>query len=212
MCPILAFARYILAYPEVTHGGKLFMSVNPYQRFSKILQKTLEDSEEIFNVMGIDIDKIGTHSAQKGAATSTSTGSTVSPPMVSICLRAGWSMGPVKDKYIHYEKAGDQYFGRVLPRLNVNSPEFGVSPPYFEFNDTDTIIEEEIKAAIGNLIVGNRRIYPQILHLVKMSYASIYYHHRYLDEKLHGRSRIRQIPLFQQCKDEWKAKVRIRYP
>jgi len=212
LCPILAFARYILAYPEVPHGGKLFMSVNPYQRFSKILQKTLEDSEEISNAMGIDIDTIGTHSARKGAATSASTSSTVSPPMASIYLRAGWSMGPVKEKYIHYEEAGDQYVGRVLAGLNVNSPEFGVSPPYFEFDDTDTIIEEEIKAVIGNLIVGSRSMCPQMLHLVKMSYASIYYHHMYLDDKLHGRSRIRQMPLFQQCKDEWKAKVRIRYP
>ena len=62
MCPILSFARYILAYPEVSsNGGKLFMSTDPYQRFAKILRKTLEDNEEIFNVMGVDIDTIGTH-------------------------------------------------------------------------------------------------------------------------------------------------------
>ena len=29
VCPILSFARYILAYPEVSHGGKLFMSTDP---------------------------------------------------------------------------------------------------------------------------------------------------------------------------------------
>ena len=53
--------------------------------------------------------------------------------MASICLRAGWSMGPVKEKYIHYEKAGDQYVGRVAAGLNVNSTEFAVFCPYFQF-------------------------------------------------------------------------------
>ena len=45
VCTILALARYLRAYPEVTHGGKLFMSSDPYQRFAKILQKTLENNK-----------------------------------------------------------------------------------------------------------------------------------------------------------------------
>ena len=53
--------------------------------------------------------------------------------MAYICLRVGWSMGSVKEKYIHYEKAGDQYVGRVVSGLNVNSADFAVSPPYFNF-------------------------------------------------------------------------------
>ena len=57
-------------------------------------------------------DKIGTHSARKGSC-----GCTVSPPMASICLRAGWRMGSVKDHYLHYEKAGNQHVGRIFTNI-----------------------------------------------------------------------------------------------
>jgi len=40
-------------------------------------------------------------------------------------------MGKVKDKYIKYEAAGDQRVGRTVAGLNVNSIEFGVSPPIY---------------------------------------------------------------------------------
>ena len=87
--PILALARYLLAYPEDSYSGKLFMSSDSYQRFAKILQKTLDDNEELFYTMEMDIDTIATHSARKSAVTCASTDSIVSPPMASICLRAG---------------------------------------------------------------------------------------------------------------------------
>ena len=133
ICSHLALTKYVLGNPTVTRGAKLFESSDPYQRFSKVLRKCLEDNEAAFNDLGVDIDEIGSHSSRKGAATYCSTGSTVSPPMASICLRAGWSIGLVKEKYIHYEKAGDQYVGRVVAGLNVNSTDFAVSPPYFNF-------------------------------------------------------------------------------
>ena len=209
ICPILGLARYVLAYPEVLLGGKLFMSDDPYQIFSKVLRKVLEENEEVFNDMGIDIDTIGSHSARKGAATYCSTGSTVSPPMASICLRAGWSMGPVKEKYIHYEKAGDQYVGRVVCGLNVNSTEFAVSPPYFEFPVADGVLgggeseaERAIKYAINELTIGSARLETQTFLLIMSCYASVCFHYAFIDTNLHDRSRIRQIPLFQQCKDE----------
>ena len=80
VCPVLSLACYLLAYPQVTDGNKLFMSTDPYQRFSKILRSILEDNEAVFTALGVDIDTIGSHSARKGAATYCSTGSTVSPP------------------------------------------------------------------------------------------------------------------------------------
>jgi hypothetical protein len=56
--------------------------------------------------------------------------------MVSICIHAMWSMGHVKEHYLQYEKAGDQYLGRVVYRLDVNSANFAVSPPFLEFDCT----------------------------------------------------------------------------
>ena len=55
--------RYVPVYPQVIHGGKLFMSDDPYQRFSKVLRKVSENDEEVFINMDVDIDKIGSHSA-----------------------------------------------------------------------------------------------------------------------------------------------------
>ena len=39
---------------------------------------------------------------------------TVSLLTATICLRAGWSIGTVKDYYLYYEKAGDQYVGQTV--------------------------------------------------------------------------------------------------
>ena len=40
----------------------------------------------------------------------------VSPPIPSICIRAGWVMGRVKYKYLKRESAGDQYVWEVCIR------------------------------------------------------------------------------------------------
>ena len=48
-------------------------------------------------------------------------------------------MGPVKERYIYYEKAGDQFVGRTVCGFDVTSEEFGVSPCHFNF----TAIEDE---------------------------------------------------------------------
>lgn len=47
-------------------------------------------------------------------------------------------MGNVKDKYIKYEAAADQRVGRTVAGLDVNSVEFGVSPPiYVQLSTSD---------------------------------------------------------------------------
>ena len=39
--------------------------------------------------------------------------------MASICLRANWELGGLKDIYIKYEKAGDQSVGRAVNGLPI---------------------------------------------------------------------------------------------
>ena len=39
--------------------------------------------------------------------------------MASICLCANWTLGVVKDIYIKYEKAGDQFVGRSVTGLPI---------------------------------------------------------------------------------------------
>ena len=160
VCPVLSLGCYIFGNPGVFcytsingeeriqeeerieeeqpargGGGRLFPGSNQYERFMDCLHRIIEKHKEEFAALGIEPGDLGSHSARKGSSSHASAGTTVSPPMVSICLRAMWSMGPVKERYLQYEKAGDQYLGRVVCGLDVNSVKCATSPPYFEFDD-----------------------------------------------------------------------------
>ena len=50
---------------------------------------------------------------------------------MSICLRAGWIIGRVKERYLKYENAGDKLVGQTLTDIPPRSCEFGISPVYF---------------------------------------------------------------------------------
>ncbi|KAF1793909.1 hypothetical protein GQ600_16797 [Phytophthora cactorum] len=114
---------YLASNPTLK-AGKLFPGSNQKSRFCKALGKLLEDitGEKVY----------GTHSIRKGVATYASSGSTGGPSIISVCLRCGWSLGGVQDRYFRYEAAGDQYLGRVVAGLPQNSAQFAVLPPHFE--------------------------------------------------------------------------------
>ena len=46
-------------------------------------------------------------------------------------------MGSIKDRYLHYEKAGDQHIGCTVADISRLSINFAVSPAYFEFDGDD---------------------------------------------------------------------------
>ena len=87
-------------------------------------RKYLEDN-------GIPYDEISTHSYRKGSATYTASGSTAAPPIVAICLRAGWKLGGVLNTYLSLESAADRFVGRVCTLLPQLSKKFCVMPPRF---------------------------------------------------------------------------------
>jgi len=62
-------------------------------------------------------------------------------------------MGPVKERYLQYEKAGDQYLGRVVSGLDVNDVSFTISPPYFESGIEDDV-PEKINTLLKAFTVG----------------------------------------------------------
>lgn len=74
----------------------------------------------------------GTHSVRKGVATFACSGTTGGPSIASACLRVGWYLGGVQDRYIRYESAGDKYLGRVVAGLPLNSADFAALPPHFD--------------------------------------------------------------------------------
>ena len=129
ICPVLALSVYLATVPCGNTNGKLFAGANQYQRFRKFLMDLVKEHSAEIRLMGIDPDDIGVHSIRKGAATYICSGSTCCPSLAAVCNRAGWTMGKVKDTYIQYEAAQDQYVGRVVAGLNVQSHEFAVFPP-----------------------------------------------------------------------------------
>lgn len=87
----------------------------------------------------------GTHSIRKGVATFAGSGSTGGPSIASVCLRVGWALGGVQDRYIRYEAAGDQYLGRVVAGLPLNSPSCAVPPPHLETTRTRRLQHVSVK-------------------------------------------------------------------
>ena len=147
ICPVLALARYLFMYPFTFAGGKnLFEGDDQYNRYSKIFGDVLRaNSDEFSTIHGCSINELGTHSVRKGVAMLVASGCTVSPPIVSLCIRMGWSMGGVKERYLKYAGAGDE---AVCRRANLSDPlsdEFAVSPPYFDFSSIQNEAEQDKK-------------------------------------------------------------------
>ena len=96
----------------MVNNASLFQGSSKYDRYSKKFAKSLLKHEDAVTGMGVKVFDFGTHSCSKGVATMVAAGCTVSPPIVSICVRAWWVMGRVKDKYLNIESAWDQRVGR----------------------------------------------------------------------------------------------------
>ena len=91
--------------------NRLFPGTSQYNWFLKIFCSVIsKHSEEIIGLV-VDPFNLGSHSTRKESATLVSLGCIVSPPMLAIYFRIGWSMGGVKDRYIHHECAGDHFVG-----------------------------------------------------------------------------------------------------
>jgi hypothetical protein len=171
VCPILALATYIFANPSLTNvenftetdkdgylSGSLFPGGDQYGRFMDCLRRVVEKNQDVFLGLRICPSNLGLHSAWKGACSFAAAGSTVCTPMVSICLRAMWSMGLVKERYLQFKKAGDQYLGWVVSGLDINNVSFAISPPYFECGDNEGGIREKIFTLLKEFTVGGHGI------------------------------------------------------
>ena len=132
VCPFFALALYLHTFQAkpTTIAGRLFPGQNQFKRFAGIMKSFLQAHRDEVLECGQDPNGIGTHSIRKGASTFLS-GIPGGPPAAAICVRAGRTMGRVRDIYIKYEAGGDQFCGRALSMLPILQPEFGTSPPHF---------------------------------------------------------------------------------
>ncbi|RHX99652.1 hypothetical protein DYB36_013962 [Aphanomyces astaci] len=161
VCAFLAFGNYFACNPTLTSGA-LFPGARQRDRFGKAL-KTL-----VLSVFGDNAEgAVGTHSIRKGAATFVCSGSTSGPSVISVCLRCGWSLGNVVERYMHYEKAGDQFVGRVVAGLPLNSAGYAQLPPHFISTD-DAIVASAVRCMFPGL---SKSI--AIFGVLKLSLASL---------------------------------------
>ncbi|KAH9139324.1 hypothetical protein AeRB84_016405 [Aphanomyces euteiches] len=122
--------------------------------------------------------EIGTHSIRKGVATYACSGTTGGPSIVSVCLRCGWSIGNVMERYFRYEAAGDQFTGRVVAGLPVNSAQFAILPPHFSNSNHPAVIN------MLRLMFPNLTTMSHLYSVIRLILASLVYHHDFLVEIL----------------------------
>ena len=141
VCPVVALALHLSCnFNKIALDAStpLFPGKAQCDRFSGILERCLEDNkDQLRQEFGFDPSDIGTHSIRKGAATYL-TSLPGGPSAAATCIRGGWTMGNIKDRYFRYSEAGDQFVGRCLALLNLLTVEFSCSPPMF-------VVEENSK-------------------------------------------------------------------
>jgi len=217
LCLVLATARYCFAYPDILVGNQaLFEGASQYNRYSKIFLQFVNDNMEELKLLGVKEGDLGTHSVRKGVATMVAAGCTVSPPIVSLCVRVGWAMGGVKDKYLHYEGAGDQYVGRCASCLDQLKKEFAASPPYFYYTGIPDELQralkkQEIETFIMDRLPHSNQIHPRTKKMIIMAYASICFHYDYLKTHMSSKCPFRASPFFRDCPTGIRTYAKVVY-
>ena len=223
VCPVLAMACYIFGNPGIfgvddgtdsadgtdPNNGRLFPGSYQYERFMDCMHRIIDKHCDDFFAIGISAGDLGSHSARKGSASYACAGTTVSPPMVSVCLRAMWSMGHIKERYLQYEKAGDQYLGRVVCGLDVNDPLFAVSPPYF---DADHATIEKIHLLLKEYAVRGDSATADMHRVFYFCYASLCYHRDFLGRNLHQSSKLQASPFYNTMPNFVKDAAVVKLP
>lgn len=189
ICPILSLAMYFATYPEV-RGNVLFPGRVQDDRFSKQLAKVLAAPElnALLVNSHIQASDIGTHSCRKGASTYVSSGSTAGPSIVAVCLRCGWKLGDVQDRYLRYERAGDQFVGRTVCGLPLCSTQFATLPPHF------TALNDTVKDAITTLFPYLSTI-PSMMPVLCLALASLVWHSDWIRANVHRSHPVRSTYL-----------------
>ncbi|KAL7579191.1 hypothetical protein ACA910_011362 [Epithemia clementina (nom. ined.)] len=98
------------------------------------------------------------------------------PSIASICIRSGWTLGNVKDIYMRYLSAGDQFVGHCLAMIPLLKLEFGSSPPSF------MAAWEEWANDYVTLHFATLRNLHHFRKLAKMCLSTLNYHRHFIVE------------------------------
>ena len=103
--------------------------------------------------------------------------------LISIYLRAGWSLGPVQSRYILEAQGGDQLCGRAASGLNITNNEFSSLPPHFDTRNGSILTVNEW----DNILPGYSTFYPpQFRPVISFLLAYVAHHRNWLTATLPG--------------------------
>ena len=122
-----------------------------------------------------------------------------------------WSLGHVKERYLQYEKAGDQYLGRVVSGLDVNDVSFAVSPPFFDFEPGDGFAEK-IYSLMREYMVRGDRVPASVHHIFLFCFASLCFHFDYLAGVLHPMNKLQASHFFNNIPNYARDAATVKYP
>ena len=119
ICPVLSLAKYFFSHTDIlATNSKLFPGNHQYEIFLKIFHRIIDNNLEEFQSLAVEKGTLRSHSVRKVGTTIVASGCNVSPPMAYICSRSCWSMGSIKHQYTHYDKVGDQFWGRYVTGIS----------------------------------------------------------------------------------------------
>ncbi len=113
---------------------------------------------------------------------------------------------PVKDRYLKYEAAGDQFVGRCAACPDLLSKDFAISPPFWDFSASDdgephspeeeVQLEQELESFLKERLPSYNNIRKTTLNVAQVLLATICYHHEYLKATLSQSSLVRASRIF----------------
>ncbi|KAF0704091.1 hypothetical protein AaE_015112 [Aphanomyces astaci] len=182
-CCILTLGIY-LACNAQHDSGNLFPGKSQRDRFGRSLCQ----------LVGVALpaasSTVGTHSLRKGDTTYAIGGSTSGHSIVNVCIRCGWSIGSVVERYVHYDGTGDQYVGRVVAGLPLESGGFAVLPPHFVAGS------EPMVANAGAVVFPRLWVHEELRGVLKLCLASLVYHKEFLEASLPPKHQLLAYVLF----------------
>ena len=113
-----------------------------------------------------------------------------------ICLRACWSLVPIKDRYIHYDKAGDNCVGRSVTGISLLITGFGVSPIHWDWTDSPVGSKYEMVALIEENFVRRTDMSCPTFELIPFLFACVCFYYTHLDMHIHKNHRLQASPYF----------------
>ena len=123
-------------------------------------------------------------------------------------------MGEIKECYLHFKNAGDQYLGRVVAGLDCNEYLFAVSPPYFDLstvaNEEET--EKNIDELVARYLVGGSVCPPRLFVIFRYLFASLCYNAEFLSKKLHPKNKLHASPFFTSIPKSVQGLAAIKFP